>query len=146
MVPTRLMVGFGVLLAALLVSGVSMQPMATRAADENASAVSSQKWDCLVNKTGKDLLVTLASGHAGGGYYVAKDQKLPFPVQESTKKMAYVAFEYGTNNLVRMEAFPVLHQPYPPTNCLWITGTKEAERHKGEAEGKAGPPAAPPAY
>jgi hypothetical protein len=129
---------------AALVTGA----LTANAADAKVGTESGdQKWDCLRNKTGKALLITLASGNTGGpGYYVPADATLEFQVRNTTQKMAYVAYEYGTNKLVRMEEFTVLHQSYPPTNCLNITGTK-AERHKMEEAGRrASPPASPPPY
>jgi hypothetical protein len=143
MVSTRLLGAVAVLLAALFAAGAPFRTTAAQAADDKESAVSAQFWDCIRNKTGKNLLITLASGHAGGAYYVPKDGKLEFPVRKSTTNMVFVAYEYGTDNLVRMAKFTVLHQPYPPTNCLVITATQEAKRHKEEAGDKTAPAAAP---
>jgi hypothetical protein len=105
---------------------------ATVSAQDSANTAGDQAWDCLRNNTGKNLLITLASGHVGGpGYHVPQNGVLQFAVRKTTKKMAYVAYEYGTNTLVKMEEFTVFHQEYPPTNCLVITATKKAaERHK----------------
>src|SRR5689334_17073102 len=83
---------------ALSAAGVVMAGGSAALAADDPKDVASQKWDCLRNKTGKNLLVTLASGNSGGpGYYVPIEAPLPFKVRDTTKKMAFVAYEYGTD-------------------------------------------------
>lgn len=129
---------------ALSAAGAIMAVGSAALAAEDPKGVldlSKQKWDCLVNKTGKTLLVTLVSGNGTGGpFYLLDGASLPFKVRDTTKSMVFVAYEYGTDTLVRMEEFTVLHQNYPPTLCLHITKDKSA-RHEERAMEKDSPPA-----
>jgi hypothetical protein len=119
----------GAVVATVILSLVAISSSAQNDDSQGEDAVYASKyWDCICNDTGKSLLLTLASGHHCGCYYVPKGKCVRFPVRKDTKEMAYVAFEAGTNNLISHSGFVVLHQKYPPTNCLHIFAKKEAER------------------
>jgi len=86
-----------------------------------------QKWDCLVNDTGVTIHLVVTTGRGTAVGTVPNGESFPFKVSRKTHKAVFVAHEEGTDKLIKMQEFSVLHQDYPPNNCLPIT---KAEREK----------------